>query len=140
MTLDYGQPREVLPLLERLAHDSLASRVEKAGEPFRLFFTPAEIAAEFSRFQSIEDLGAAGLMRAISLVGPINLRSAEAPVVYSARGYRIVARSTRDYSYLRDSTGSSCAARVAGRVPKTTPTMVAAASAIIADSPEIGIR
>ncbi len=58
LTLDYGQPRSVLPLLERLAHDSLASRVEKAGEPFRLFFTPAEIAAELSRFHSIEDLGA----------------------------------------------------------------------------------
>jgi methyltransferase (TIGR00027 family) len=58
LTLDYGQPRAVLPLLERLAHDSLASRVEKAGEPFRLFFTPAEIAAEFSRFHSLEDLGA----------------------------------------------------------------------------------
>jgi methyltransferase (TIGR00027 family) len=59
LTLDYGQPRSVLPLLERLAHDSLASRVEKAGEPFRLFFTPAEVAAELSRFHSIEDLGAA---------------------------------------------------------------------------------
>jgi methyltransferase (TIGR00027 family) len=61
LTLDYGQPRAVLPLLERLAHDSLASRVEKAGEPFRLFFTPAEIAAELSRFHSLEDLGAAEL-------------------------------------------------------------------------------
>src|ERR1700733_9919197 len=58
LTLVYGQPRAVLPLLERLAHDSLASRVEKAGEPFRLFFTPAEIASEFSRFRSLEDLGA----------------------------------------------------------------------------------
>ena len=58
LTLDYGQPRAVLPLLERLAHDSLASRVEKAGEPFQLFFTPAGIAAEFSRFHSLEDLGA----------------------------------------------------------------------------------
>jgi methyltransferase (TIGR00027 family) len=58
LTLDYGQPRAVLPLLERLAHDSLASRVEKAGEPFRLFFTPAEIASEFSTFHSLEDLGA----------------------------------------------------------------------------------
>jgi O-methyltransferase involved in polyketide biosynthesis len=58
LTLDYGQPRAVLPLLERLAHDSLASRVEKAGEPFRLFFTPAEIASEFSPFHSLEDLGA----------------------------------------------------------------------------------
>ena len=59
VTLDYGQPRSALPLLEQLAHDSLASRVEKAGEPFRLFFTPPEIAAELSRFHSIEDLGAA---------------------------------------------------------------------------------
>ncbi len=58
-TLDYGQPRAVLPLLERLALDSLASRVEKAGEPFQLFFTPAEIAAELSAFHSLEDLGAA---------------------------------------------------------------------------------
>ena len=58
VTLDYGQPRAVLPLLERLAYDSLASRVEKAGEPFRLFFTPTEIAAELSCFHSLEDLGA----------------------------------------------------------------------------------
>jgi methyltransferase (TIGR00027 family) len=59
LTLDYGQPRDALPIIERLAHDSLASRVERAGEPFRLFFTPPEIAAEFSRFHSLEDLGAA---------------------------------------------------------------------------------
>jgi methyltransferase (TIGR00027 family) len=58
VALDYGQPREVLPLLERLMHDSLASRVEKAGEPFRLFFTPPEIAAELSRFRVLQDLGA----------------------------------------------------------------------------------
>jgi methyltransferase (TIGR00027 family) len=57
LTLDYGQPRSVLPTLERLAHDSLAARVEKAGEPFRLFFTPAEIAAEFSSMSVMEDLG-----------------------------------------------------------------------------------
>jgi methyltransferase (TIGR00027 family) len=59
VTLDYGQPRATLPPLERMALDSLASRVEKAGEPFQLFFTPPEIAAELSRFHSIEDLGAA---------------------------------------------------------------------------------
>jgi methyltransferase (TIGR00027 family) len=59
LTLDYGQPRSTLPLLERMALDSLASRVEKAGEPFQLFFTPPEIAAELSRFHGIEDLGAA---------------------------------------------------------------------------------
>jgi methyltransferase (TIGR00027 family) len=59
VTLDYGQPRSALPLLERMAHDSLASRVEKAGEPFRLFFTPPEIAGELSRFRGVEDVGAA---------------------------------------------------------------------------------
>jgi methyltransferase (TIGR00027 family) len=58
VTLDYGQPRSVLPPLERLALDSLASRVEQAGEPFQLFFTPSEIAVELSSFRSIEDLGA----------------------------------------------------------------------------------
>ena len=59
VTLDYGQPRDALPFVERLAHDSLALRVQLAGEPFQLFFTPAEIAAEFAGFGSIEDLGSA---------------------------------------------------------------------------------
>jgi len=57
LALDYSQPREVLPPLERLAHDSLASRVEKAGEPFQLFFTQLEMAGEFARFHGLEDLG-----------------------------------------------------------------------------------
>jgi len=57
LVLDYGQPRHVLPLLEQLAHDSLASRVALAGEPFQLFFTPEEMAAELPRFREIEDLG-----------------------------------------------------------------------------------
>lgn len=45
-----------------------------------------------------------------------------------------------NYSYLRLSTGSNCAARVAGTVPKITPTIVETIIAIIADNPEIGIR
>jgi methyltransferase (TIGR00027 family) len=57
LVLDYGQPRAALPFFEQLAHDSLASRVQQAGEPFQLFFTPSEIAAELSRFRAIEDLG-----------------------------------------------------------------------------------
>jgi methyltransferase (TIGR00027 family) len=57
VTLDYGQPRSVLPFYEQLAHDSLASRVQLAGEPFQIFFTPAEIAAEFAGFATIEDVG-----------------------------------------------------------------------------------
>jgi len=57
LALDYGQPRAVLPPLEQLAHDSLAARVEQSGEPFQLFFTPAQIAAELHGFASIEDIG-----------------------------------------------------------------------------------
>jgi methyltransferase (TIGR00027 family) len=59
VVLDYGQPRSALPFLEKLAHDSLAARVQLAGEPFRLFFTPPEMAAELAAFRSIEDLGSA---------------------------------------------------------------------------------
>jgi len=57
MVFDYGQPRSALPFLEQLAHDSLASRVQQAGEPFQLFFTPTEIAAELIGFHTIEDIG-----------------------------------------------------------------------------------
>ena len=56
VTLDYALPRASLPFLEQLAHDSLASRVAQAGEPFQLFFTPDEIRAELSTFTRIEDL------------------------------------------------------------------------------------
>lgn len=59
VVFDYGQPRAALPMLARLAHDSLAARVEKAGEPFRLFFTPDEVRAELAGFAAIEDMGAA---------------------------------------------------------------------------------
>jgi methyltransferase (TIGR00027 family) len=59
VALDYGLPRSALPPLERLAHDSLASRVQLAGEPFQLFFTPEEMAAELSAFRSVEDLASA---------------------------------------------------------------------------------
>jgi len=61
VTFDYGQPREVLSGAERSARDALASRVEMLGEPFQLFFTPAEVAAELSGFRRIEDLGGAEL-------------------------------------------------------------------------------
>ena len=58
VVLDYAQPRSALPFFEKLAHDSLAARVQQAGEPFQLFFTPSEIAAELTAFREIEDLGA----------------------------------------------------------------------------------
>ena len=56
VTFDYGLPRESLPPLERLAHDSLASRVAQAGEPFQLFFRPEEVLTELTAFSRIEDL------------------------------------------------------------------------------------
>jgi methyltransferase (TIGR00027 family) len=57
VVFDYGQPRSALPLLEQLAHDSLAARVKLAGEPFQLSFTPVEVAAELTSFHGIEDIG-----------------------------------------------------------------------------------
>ncbi len=59
VVLDYSQPRSALPFLEKLAHDSLAARVQLAGEPFQLFFTPTEIAAELTHLRNIEDIGSA---------------------------------------------------------------------------------
>src|SRR3984885_6333687 len=54
--MDYALPRHVLPQHEVQARDLLAARVESIGEPFQLFFTPEEIAAEFTAFPVIEDL------------------------------------------------------------------------------------
>ncbi len=61
VVMDYGQPRSALPFLEQLARDSMASRVQLAGEPFQLFFTPTEMAVELARFHRIEDLGSSEL-------------------------------------------------------------------------------
>jgi methyltransferase (TIGR00027 family) len=58
LVLDYRQPRHALPHEEQLQQDSLASRVAKAGEPFRLFFLPGEMAAELQTFRTLEDIGA----------------------------------------------------------------------------------
>jgi methyltransferase (TIGR00027 family) len=57
LVFDYSQPRSALPQLEQLAYDSLAARVQQAGEPFQLFFTPREAAAELAAFYNLEDLG-----------------------------------------------------------------------------------
>ena len=60
---DYTQPREVLPPVEQLMRDSLASRVAQAGEPFQLFFTPETLQTELhaAGLRVAEDLGAAEL-------------------------------------------------------------------------------
>jgi methyltransferase (TIGR00027 family) len=60
---DYSQPREVLPPVEQLMHDSLSARVAQAGEPFQLFFTPAQLAEELESLgmRVVEDLDSATL-------------------------------------------------------------------------------
>jgi methyltransferase (TIGR00027 family) len=59
VSFDYGLSRTMLGPLRRLAFDALAARVAKAGEPFRLFFTPADLNAEFRRagFRRFEQRG-----------------------------------------------------------------------------------
>jgi len=63
LALDYGLPREALSERGRLGFDYLSSRVRRAGEPFRLFFTPAQIAAELTAagYKTIEDLAPAAI-------------------------------------------------------------------------------
>jgi methyltransferase (TIGR00027 family) len=56
--MDYALPRDLLPPHEQESRDLLAARVQSIGEPFQLFFTPAEMAAELNAFHDIEDLDA----------------------------------------------------------------------------------
>lgn len=50
LVLDYSLPRDLLPHNEQLALDSLSARVAQAGEPFRQFFSPEQIASRLLRF------------------------------------------------------------------------------------------
>jgi methyltransferase (TIGR00027 family) len=63
VVFDYSQPREVLPLVEQLMHDSLSARVALAGEPFQLFFTPQQLAEELEwlGMRVVEDLDSGGM-------------------------------------------------------------------------------
>jgi methyltransferase (TIGR00027 family) len=63
VVFDYSQPREALPPVERLMLDSLSARVALAGEPFQLFFTPAQLAEELEwlGLRVVEDLDGAAL-------------------------------------------------------------------------------
>jgi len=58
LVFDYSQPREVLPLVEQQMLDSISARVALAGEPFRLFFTPSQLAEEMEHYgwRVVEDL------------------------------------------------------------------------------------
>ncbi len=59
IVFDYMVPRGSLGLIERMALDALSRRVESAGEPFRTFFDPEELAERLRQtgFRSVEDLG-----------------------------------------------------------------------------------
>ncbi len=63
VVFDYSQPREALPPIEQLMLDSLSARVALAGEPFQLFFTPAELAEELEwlGMRVVEDLDSKAL-------------------------------------------------------------------------------
>jgi methyltransferase (TIGR00027 family) len=59
VVFDYGVARSVLIWKERFMLDALAARVAAAGEPFRLFFEPQQLAAQLraAGFTHIDDLG-----------------------------------------------------------------------------------
>jgi methyltransferase (TIGR00027 family) len=59
VTFDYAVAPETLSPLGRIAFDRLSERVAAAGEPFRLFFTPAEMDAEIRQagVERIEQVG-----------------------------------------------------------------------------------
>jgi len=59
--MDYALPRHALPPKEYEARDLLAARVASVGEPFQLFFTPGEMAAQLTAFRVVEDLDSAQL-------------------------------------------------------------------------------
>jgi methyltransferase (TIGR00027 family) len=59
--MDYALPRNLLPEHELENRDMLAARVQSIGEPFQLFFTPAEMAAELRVFHDLEDLNSTEL-------------------------------------------------------------------------------
>ncbi len=58
VVFDYAAERSLLSPSQQQALDALAARVARAGEPFRLFFDPAELVRDLERlgFSNIEDL------------------------------------------------------------------------------------
>ena len=63
VSFDYGVSPHALNIVHRMTFRALARRVAKAGEPFRLLFTPEQLNQEFVRagFGHFEQLGAAEL-------------------------------------------------------------------------------
>ena len=58
VVFDYAVERSLLSPAQQLALNALAERVARAGEPFQLFFDPAELVSDLARlgFGNIEDL------------------------------------------------------------------------------------
>ncbi len=58
VAFDYGLSPHLFNAKQMLAFEALAKRVEGAGEPFRLFFSPQEVEEELQQagFNEIEDL------------------------------------------------------------------------------------
>lgn len=63
VVFDYSVPRASLGPIEQIALDSMSERVARAGEPFRLFFDPAELEHMLREigFREIEDLSSADI-------------------------------------------------------------------------------
>lgn len=59
VVFDYAVPRSSLSWMGRIALDAMSRRVARAGEPFRTFFDPAELAEQMRamKFRSLEDFG-----------------------------------------------------------------------------------
>jgi methyltransferase (TIGR00027 family) len=60
VSFDYGISPHAMSIFNRMAFHALARRVARAGEPFRLLFTPEQLDAEFVRagFRRFEQLDA----------------------------------------------------------------------------------
>ncbi|SEB93506.1 class I SAM-dependent methyltransferase [Terriglobus roseus] len=73
LIFDYGLPPEALPQFERMAFESMASRVAAAGEPFQLFFMPDAIHERLCRmgWELIEDLDTSALNARYFAVGKL---------------------------------------------------------------------
>lgn len=59
VTFDYAVDRSELGLFEKMALDQLSRKVASLGEPFQLFFRPAELQTAMAKlgFSDIEDMG-----------------------------------------------------------------------------------